>query len=108
MADIETGKPICVRCQKPMFNAFREREWCYDCEIILKDLSFDGVEVLEMILAIMPPMPTNAPPNAVPGVPLVKLLQIAARVMIQVGIFPEPEKKDNQEDSGPEKPLIGV
>lgn len=108
MPKFQHNKPICVRCQEPIFNDFRKREWCYDCEIILKQLSFDGVEVLEMVLAMMPPMPPNLPKGAVPGVPVAAVLQVAARVMIRAGIFPKPEPT-NDEDGGPQKsPLIGV
>lgn len=108
MSEIETGRPICVRCQEPIFNAFRKREYCLDCEIILDGMSFTGTEVLEMVLAMMPPMPPNIPKGVIPGVPIATVLQVAARVMMQKGIFPQPET-DKDEGSGPSKPpLIGV
>lgn len=108
MSAIETNQPPCIRCMKPIFNAFRRDPWCDDCNTELQLMSYTGEEVLQLVLAMLPPMPQHLRPGAVPVVPVATVNQIAHKVLVEKGLLNNIEP-DNDEGSGPsKKPLIGV
>lgn len=88
---IETGKPPCIRCGEPMFNAFTKKRWCADCVTALQQMSFNGEEVLEMILTMMPPTPPH--PDA--PIKAMTVLKNARIVMLHYGIL-EPQEGDEE------------
>lgn len=53
------GRRFCVRCQAPIDNQFRKKQWCIDCEQQLQAMTFTGEDALTMVVAIMPPTPPH-------------------------------------------------
>jgi hypothetical protein len=99
---IETGKQPCLHCNKPLFNPFRTKPWHEECEKVLKDMHFNGEQVLDLVLAMMPP----TPPHPEMQVKVTLMHQIARQVLIDVElVLPKPgERKFPAKEIG--KPSI--
>lgn len=86
------GRRFCVRCHDPIDNQFRKQPWCVDCGIELQQISYNGEDVLEMIVSIMPPTPPH--PDAT--IKAYTILRVAREVMISQGLLLRDE--DNPDD----------
>lgn len=100
--NIHTKARKCVRCKEPIFNPFRQTPWCSDCQIDLQAMSFNGEEVLEMVLAMMPPQP----PHPQMAVRVMTVLSVCRRVLVKNGLLGDDE--DDEEQNSPGKKLLKV
>jgi hypothetical protein len=100
---IRTGKRTCVRCHEPIFNEFRKQPWCEDCGIELQQMSYNGEEVLQMVMDIMPPTPPH--PDAT--IKAWTVLRIARKVLLDRELLlPNDEEPTDQQPGGPRKILL--
>ena len=96
-------KPKCVRCGEYIFNEFRQQPWCVDCGLELQEMSFDGEEVLELFLSVMPPMP----PHPSIQVKVLTVLRIARRGLVEFGLLkPNDEQSDSDGDQIKKSPIL--
>lgn len=72
------NRKICVRCKETIYNVFRKQPWCDNCSLELQQMSFNGEELLEIVMTIMPPTPPH--PDAM--IKAWTVLRIARRVLL--------------------------
>lgn len=98
-ATIETptlGK--CMRCHNKMDKSLRTKPWCVDCEAELKAMKFDGEQVLDMVVAMMPP----APPHDQIQVKVWTVLRIARGVLLEKLLLLPADEEPHE----PSKPAV--
>lgn len=93
----------CVRCHKPIMNTFSKKPWCSDCDLELQQMSFDGTEVLDMIINIMPP----TPPFPEATIKAWTVLKIARRVLLEQNLLlPNEDTEDEGGAPVPKSPIL--
>jgi hypothetical protein len=80
---------VCIRCHGTINDQYRAEPWCEECSVVLQGQTYTGEQVLELIIAMMPPTPPN--PDQV--IRVYKVQEVCRDVMIQVGIL-LPHKTD--------------
>lgn len=99
---VPTARP-CVRCHELIHNKFRPQPWCLECGLELQQMDFNGEEVLEMVLAMMPPTPPH-PDATIKGW---TVLRIARQVLLKHELLlPNEDEPDDQRPGGSSKILI--
>ncbi len=99
---IETGKEPCMRCGEPLTNEFRKQPWCFECGIELQAMEFDGEEVLEMMMSVMPPQHLRV-------VMVSQMNSIVTRMLVHKGVLPDCGDNNNDDEGGapvPSKILV--
>lgn len=91
------NKKRCIRCDAVIDNPFRTQPWCDDCSLVLQGMLFNGEDVLEMVVAMMPP----TPPRPVMMINAWTVLNNSRRVLQHMGILLEDEEDDKPEGSSP-------
>ena len=97
------GRRFCVRCHEPIDNRFRKQPWCLDCDLELQQMSFDGTEVLEMVVAMMPPTPPH--PDAT--IKAFTVLRLSREILIENGLLLRDEDNKDDGPAAPSKILLG-
>lgn len=80
---------LCIRCRGTITDDYRAEPYCEECEAVLLEQSYNGVQVLDLVMAMMPP----TPPNVDQVIRVLKVQEVCRDVMIQVGIL-LPHKSD--------------
>lgn len=89
-------RKVCVRCTRYIMNVFTKSPFCDDCRTDLQGMTFDGEQVLTMIMDIMPPTPPH-PDAAIKAFTVIKL---ARAVLQQEGLLlPDDEADDSKSKS---------
>jgi hypothetical protein len=96
---IVPGRRKCVRCHGPIDNQFRTQPWCLECGLQLQQMSYNGEEVLELIMAIMPPTPPH--PEAM--IKAWSVLRVARQALLAQGLL-----LPNDDEPGDQKPRSSV
>lgn len=80
---------LCVRCRETITDDYRAQPYCESCEEWLLAQSYTGVQVLDLVMAMMPP----TPPNKDQVIRVLKVQEVCRDVLLQVGIL-LPHKSD--------------
>lgn len=87
------NRRFCVRCHEPIDNTFRKQPWCVDCGQELQQMSFNGEDVLEMVVSMMPPTPPH--PDAT--IKAYTVLRLSREILIQNGLLQRDEQNPDDE-----------
>lgn len=90
---IERPNPSCIVCDETML-ASRPDPWCLMCSIKLREMSWDGEEILRLVHELLPPI-LPSPPGQVAAVPIPALWVNGMYVLQRKGILPNPKGKNS-------------
>jgi hypothetical protein len=88
----------CVRCEENIKNPFSKHRVCDDCLTAIQLMTFNGEEVLDMLFAVLPPVP----PTPKMQVPVSTVARIVRKILVAKDLI----LPDDEQDEPPKPSLI--